>query len=206
MKSVAVLLSLILLTELMAKEEISEAFSKAERMVNQKNFKEQLKRQRDDLVGIQRWPMNSYKIPAAVSSHNSQNYLPDAELDFNKKNSEDSEAPLIFITLSMPTAEIKALLDEASKIGGVVVVRGFYKDLKSTLARAQELSLDNGFIIDPTMFKKYQIKQVPAFILPLSPNEFVSASGSVSLNYFLELIIRTGTKAEVLAAKKWVAK
>ncbi len=72
--------------------------------------------------------------------------------------------------------------------------------------------------IDPTLFARFGIDAVPAFVLPLEPLEAcdnsgcpqveaVVAKGSATLRYFLELAERTGSTDEVKSlASSWLAK
>ncbi|MBF0300541.1 MAG: type-F conjugative transfer system pilin assembly protein TrbC [Oligoflexia bacterium] len=122
-----------------------------------------------------------------------------------KNDNSENIPPIIFVSLSMPKDELKQLLFDANKIKSPVIIRGIYKDLKQTIEKIQEISLqDSGILIDPTQFKKYQITKVPTFILPISEESYVKGCGSVTLDYFLNLITRTGKEEEILKAKHWL--
>lgn len=132
------------------------------------------------------------------------------------------EVPLIIlISFSMSDSEIKSLLwDAASYPGSVVAIRGLIGgDFKKTINKIKSIGVDSdsaGITIDPTLFSRFGAEVVPTFILPLEgvgrcvedpckTPDHVRASGSISAEYFLRLIERTGTGPERDRAKKVLA-
>ncbi|MBF0367537.1 MAG: type-F conjugative transfer system pilin assembly protein TrbC [Oligoflexia bacterium] len=192
--------------ELMQKqEEIANLFSKASGLRENNDFDQNLQKERRNLKKITISSSHEYQIPDKFLSLKKE--VPLAKLGNSVETTRKVDrSPLIFVSLSMPQEELKLLLHEANRVGSAIVLRGFYKDLKSTLAKIKELKLEEGFMIDPTLFNQYAIKQVPAFIIPVDNDHYLKASGSVSLKYFLDLVIRVGTKDEVSIAKRWLAK
>ncbi len=105
---------------------------------------------------------------------------------------EDSALPskkasrpiLIFVSLSMPEASLKSLYQEAESLGAVLVLRGLqdhsFKKTASTLKR-----LGIAVQIDPTLFTRHEVRQVPTFI-GLYSEGVHRLSGNVSLSYVIE--------------------
>lgn len=185
---------------------IVELISRAEKVEKSKQFNEQLEISRKSLAQISK--TSEIKINRKLNIPSFTPKDPGASNIFKNLKFDSSlpltlDPPLIFVTLSMPIAELKLLLAEGSKIGAPVIIRGLYKDLKSTAKKIKELAVENGVLIDPTMFIKYQVREVPTFILPITNTKYVKGRGSVSLSYFLELVTRTGSKEESLIANRW---
>jgi conjugal transfer pilus assembly protein TrbC len=112
-------------------------------------------------------------------------------------------ALLIFVSFAMPEASLSRLVDQASRAGGVIVIRGLvHGSLKETVQRAQALIGQRrvGFQIDPQAFDRFSVAATPTFVLvkdgaqtaPCAAGTcfdragFVSATGDVSLRYALE--------------------
>ena len=77
----------------------------------------------------------------------------------------------IYVSLSMPDAELKAALQEASDIGATVALRGFDKETLSLMGTLSKLkALAEGITpeplvqLAPLMFKRNQINSVPVLI------------------------------------------
>ncbi len=149
----------------------------------------------------------------------------------NKAKLASDKCPIVLVSFSMPDNQLKALITEAHKVGAVVAIRGLVNDdFKQTLIKLRQLTNTNtdsleqgnnsqigGIIIDPTLFRRFSVSTVPTFILPLESlqpcteqgcvvPEHVQATGSATLKYFLDLVARTGSKAEQQAAQVWLAK
>lgn len=96
---------------------------------------------------------------------------------------------IIFVSLGMPNASLKALLHQAAQVNAPVIIQGLYKNnLKATASKIQSLitprskdgqlqpfKAQGGIMIDPTWFKMYDIKEVPAFVIT---NQFVPCTDS----------------------------
>ncbi|HRJ52242.1 MAG TPA: type-F conjugative transfer system pilin assembly protein TrbC [Candidatus Thiothrix moscowensis] len=121
--------------------------------------------------------------------------------------------PLVFVSMSMPNASLRLLLADAAKIGAQLVLNGLVDDdVQATAGRLLEIqgidpkatSLPDGMqavagmVIDPTLFSRLGIRQVPTFVLPAVPPaacvegqgcpvfRHVRLSGDVRLAYALE--------------------
>lgn len=120
--------------------------------------------------------------------------------------------PLVMIlaSLGMPEASLKQLLKQSEQYHVPLVIRGLYKhDFQKTVFKIQSLvapkegkPILSGFEINPTVFKKFSVNQVPAFVVvkegacqskaPCNPNDFDVVFGNVSLPNALELISTKG--------------
>jgi conjugal transfer pilus assembly protein TrbC len=103
----------------------------------------------------------------------------------NKPNNEI----YVFISFSMPDNLIRDYIIEARNYDGtVLVLRGFYKNsFRETTHKINKLG-DNkqvGVIVDPTLYQKYNIQQVPS-IVRVKGNSFDKIDGSISIKYALE--------------------
>jgi type-F conjugative transfer system pilin assembly protein TrbC len=125
-------------------------------------------------------------------------------------------APLIFLSFSMPEDDLRGLLGEAVKTGSPVVLRGMVENsMKRTVERLGALldkdeSSNTGpspaLATDPTLFERFKIDKVPAFVLPIvgvdtcTPvgcpiPDHLKLAGDVSLDYALDVMAREGTEA-----------
>lgn len=114
------------------------------------------------------------------ASASKPNPLEDSALPSKK----ESRPILIFVSLSMPEVSLQALYQEAESLGAVLVLRGLqehsFKKTASTLKR-----LGIAVQIDPTLFTRYEVSQVPTFV-GLYPEGVHRLSGNVSLSYVIE--------------------
>lgn len=122
--------------------------------------------------------------------------------------------PLVLVSFSMPETTIKRLVAQMREVNGSLVFRGFKDDnLKSMMAKINELKLEQGsIIIDPTMFTRFNVQQVPTFIIPGAPittcseekcetPKHIKVTGDVTVNYVLDLVERTGSDEDKLIVK-----
>ena len=123
----------------------------------------------------------------------------------------------IFISLSMPQATLRRLVEQAAHARASVFVRGFSgNSLRTTVAQVQELigHRDVAIQIDPQAFERFGVERVPSFVLvrdstrPVScasgicaPAEaFLRTTGDVSLDYALEYMQRRAPSFAKVAA------
>jgi type-F conjugative transfer system pilin assembly protein TrbC len=101
----------------------------------------------------------------------------------------------VFISFSMPDNMIKDYVSEAgdlkekNNIDIIFVLRGFYKNsFKETSHKIGQLSGNKniGVIIDPNLYKKYGVEQVPTIAKENNDDEFDKIIGSISIRYALE--------------------
>ncbi|MCB9063255.1 MAG: type-F conjugative transfer system pilin assembly protein TrbC [Halobacteriovoraceae bacterium] len=143
------------------------------------------------------------------------------KIDFDKitsrnnsvKRTDHNPTLFAFISLGMPENTIINILKEAKELKAKVYLRGVKKDLKTTIKIISDLSQKSGgsVLIDPTMFKKFNIDRVPAYVIAEKEPEaskyqssllpsFVKAYGDVTIEYFIDYIKRNGTKSQVAMA------
>jgi conjugal transfer pilus assembly protein TrbC len=121
----------------------------------------------------------------------------------------------IFITLDMPSASLRLLVDQAARAGAVLVLRGLKSpSMRETLAVVRPLIGERhvAWLIDPEAFTRFGVQHAPTFVLALDdggpaegqpkcisgcvvPPAFVSIAGDVSLDYALEAIMRRRPEA-----------
>ena len=105
---------------------------------------------------------------------------------------------LIFVSFSMPKESIKGWIAQAKKSDAAIYIRGLVNNsFKDTAKAVQELVQDQpgGLLIDPTLFKKYSITQVPAVVVTNS-DSFDVIYGDVNLDYALERISKAAQRSE----------
>ena len=91
----------------------------------------------------------------------------------------------VFVLFSMPKASLIELNNQAQKYNATLVMRGIYKNsFREMRKKILEISPDGLSInIDPKAFEKYNIKQVPTFVLVENNKEIHRLAGNVSLGY-----------------------
>jgi len=115
---------------------------------------------------------------------------------------------LIFVSFSMPQESLHQLLIEAHKMGGNLILRGLvnnsFKDTVQAVYHLVQNDNQGGMGIDPTLFKKFNITQVPAFVMvdhndlsqPLC-TKYDVVYGNVTLEYALRKIAKGGMEHEL---------
>lgn len=129
-------------------------------------------------------------------------------------SNEGHPPPLVFISLSIPEDSLRPLLGDAARMGSRLVLRGLVENsMQRTVERLGEL-LGGGrlggtatdhplppFAIDPTLFERFGVDKVPAFVLPANapapctPSDcpvpdHLKLAGDVSLAYALGVMAR----------------
>lgn len=112
---------------------------------------------------------------------------------------------LIFASLSMPEATLRALIADAQRTRALLVLRGVQdSSLRKTTERIQTLMGDakTAWNIDPALFQRFDVRAVPAFVLidPQRPvlvdcgadrcqgTAHAKVSGDVSVSHALQTI------------------
>lgn len=129
----------------------------------------------------------------------------------------------IAVSFSMPPETLMRLAQQASKVGAHLVLRGvvnnsLQKTVEATSTFVKRVP-DLQFDIDPTVYRRFGIRQVPAFVLTRdnqelkscsnecdTPDYFVSVAGDVTLDYALEHIARHGGKPFNVRAEQLLRK
>ena len=131
------------------------------------------------------------------------------------------EAPrfIAFASTSVPPAALRTMIDDVTRAGGVIVLRGLpqnsAKALTAALSKiARPGEQLNGVGIDPRLFRAFGIATVPTYVVASSDFDLcdgfdcVSAvpphdrmSGNVSTAYALETFAQGGGPGALLAAQ-----
>lgn len=117
---------------------------------------------------------------------------------------------LVFVSLSIPTVTLRLLAEQVDRAGGALFIRGLKGDsMQQTLSEVERV-LDGQNVswqIHPESFRRYNITQVPAFVLArpqpdcgasaqtcsqtaVDQDAFVKLAGDVSVEYALDTIGR----------------
>ncbi len=124
---------------------------------------------------------------------------------------------LIFVSFAMPQATLSKLVDQAARARATLVLRGLVNgSLRDTVERMQALigSRQVSVQIDPQAFDRFGIVRTPAFVLVregaqpqhcgsgmcMATDQFVLASGDVSLDYALRHFQRAAPRVSKDAA------
>lgn len=119
---------------------------------------------------------------------------------------EDSSL-FIMVSFSMPIESIDRLAEQSSKVGATMVLRGVLEGsltkTAETVARIVKRHPKLQLQIDPTLYRRFGINQVPTFILTRGAfdsrtcgkecgtnDAFASVAGDVTLDYALDQLAR----------------
>ena len=131
------------------------------------------------------------------------------------------EAPrfIAFASLSMPPAALRTMIDDVTRSGGVVVLRGLPQNSAKALTAAlskvarpgEQLT---GVGIDPRLFRAFGIEAVPTYVVTSSDFDLCDGfdcttevppydrmTGNVTAAYALETFARGGGPGALLAAQ-----
>ena len=204
---------------------VDQALLQSKKLQTSDALKNILKKQKESMSSAQSGPISDYNLPEYVDEARQKRYL---ESVFNGgfAESPDTEMPnrdkpIALISLAMPTEELRNLLRELKRVGSGAVIRGLVNnDFKTTVERVREIADGDdslaGISVDPTIFERFSVDRVPAFIMPLEPiegcspsgcavPEHVKAVGSITLDYFLRMIVRRSqVSLERNIAEQWL--
>ena len=128
----------------------------------------------------------------------------------------------VFVSFSMPEITLKRLLTQASRIEASLILRGLIDDdmgkTKTRIAQLLEADengltrIKGGFAIDPTLFERFDIQQVPTFVLTDSPAprctdagcddvSYARLSGDTTLEYALQTMQREAPAMKASASE-----
>lgn len=138
----------------------------------------------------------------------------------NPNATRDAPVLRIFVTLAMPEASLRLLVDQAQHANATLLLRGLKdRSMKQTLASVQALigTSKVAWQIDPEAYTRYGIRHAPTFVLTRATAEretspgtctgncvattaYFSVAGDVSLDYALDTIVRRHPDAGQVAA------
>lgn len=132
------------------------------------------------------------------------------------ENTNGVATPLVMVSFSMPDTTIKRLVEQMKEVNGSIVFQGFKGDkLDVMMTHISEMGIDSGsMMVDPTLFTRFNVTQVPTFIIPNEPimpctnqecetPKHIKVTGDVSLDYVFDLVERTGTKEDKAVISKY---
>lgn len=92
---------------------------------------------------------------------------------------------LVFVSFSMPKLSLRELSKASKKYNAKLILRGIYKEsFRKTAEKILEIDKKGlSLEINPKLFKQYEIKQVPTFVLIEGGDEISRLSGNVTLEY-----------------------
>lgn len=136
------------------------------------------------------------------------------------QQSKEEKMPelMVFVSLSMPGRGLRELGEQVAKAGGVLVIRGMIENsLPKTIEKVHTLH-EKGLpvMINPILFRKFQVSSVPSIVLLDKKNAFCLTpesnctpvadriTGNVTIDHALELFAASGDYSE--KAKEYLAK
>lgn len=198
------------------RQTVGRVLSQAQGMSQSQELLEQLKREQEAMLAVPNRPsvgssMNFGAMPGQIMEDGflSRALAAGQQVMEGMESGHRETGPIVLVSFSMADDAIRSLIEEAHRAGGAVVVRGLINNsFPETVTRLQKLAngSEGGLAIDPTVFRRFGIEQVPAFVLPVEPlractpegcpeSDAVTARGSASLVYFLDLVSRTSSNA-----------
>ncbi len=130
---------------------------------------------------------------------------------------DSDEQLLIFISASVPQESLRNLAQQAARLNAPLILRGVVDgDLPATAKFMRDILGDEEprarAMIDPTLFDRFGVKQVPAVVMvpggacvagaracPKVTPAHVHVAGDVTLDYALDHIARTHPESRTLA-------
>jgi len=104
------------------------------------------------------------------------------QLTESRQENSDSKV-YIFVSFGMPKEALKALAVDAKKYGAVLLIRGLIdSSFLKTATFVKEL--EESVVLDPLLFRKYNIVAVPTFIEEQQAG-YKKISGNITLAYAL---------------------
>jgi len=205
---------------------VNEAMKHANQIMQDGSLDKILNQERNKLNSLPRTMKGlNVQLPEYLETERNDRYMAKAlaagkAIDEAKNKPFEAKYPIVLISLSMPESKIKSLIEEAYTIGAAIAVQGLIgDDFQETLVKLKQLAgdMDGGVMIDPTLFRRFEVTAAPTFVLPLEPLQqctdkgcptplHVKATGSATFQYFLDLVARTGADKEKAEANVWLAK
>ncbi|NGX52238.1 MAG: hypothetical protein KR126chlam5_00534 [Candidatus Anoxychlamydiales bacterium] len=110
---------------------------------------------------------------------------------FEKNSGDNQSAVYIFISFSVPENTWLELDRTTSPINKIFVVRGIpnnsFEAFEKQIAALKDTGFSSSVEINPELFHKYEIKNVPSFVVT-DGGSFKKVSGNISLQTALEIL------------------
>jgi len=172
------------------------AMQAADQLSRQQHFQQQMRSQRNALIGA--------SVAPSIIQADSPPPLGRAAFDTvanatDPTHSTTAPTALVLVSLSMPASALREIARQATRIGAPLVLRGLKDNAFPATQRALATFGDipgAAFVIDPSAFRRFQVTQVPTFILPLEalapcenkgcpPTAHVRVAGEAGMEYWL---------------------
>ena len=119
-------------------------------------------------------------------------FLPLSFAQAEPNNTDNLGQVLIFISFSMPPTSIQQWAEQAKTLNAPLIVRGLVHDSfpetqQAVAALSQEKSY--GVVLDPRLFEKYHITQIPAVVLRRHASTACSPSQSCWQNDSFDVVV-----------------
>lgn len=144
---------------------------------------------------------NKASPDTGIEDGSEQKVCRSSAVSLEEKSAEDRyPSLLVFVSFSMPMEALKALGHQVNKAGGKLVFRGLVDgSFPKTSEKMRELGVDA--LIDPTLYRAFEIKACPVFLLldkPMPSSDekplYDQLSGHVSLHHALDTFRKNGNK------------
>jgi conjugal transfer pilus assembly protein TraW len=128
---------------------------------------------------------------------------PPAETDDAKMQQMlNTNAAYIFVSQSMPAAEIRAALQMSSETGAIVVVRGIMKGQPIDQVAQwfspymDQMDAAPTVAINPVVFKEFDVQSVPMTLVRYN-GKAVKVKGIIDVDYLLNQIVESGKEGDL---------
>lgn len=181
------------------------AVDQARALAKQQHFQDGVQRQRDRSAVVDAEALTPPQFDLHSPQPLGQAAMADALSPPTRPWAGTNRQPLlILVSFSMPDSELQELAAQGARIGAPLVLRGLVDDsFPATQKRLMRFRQIHGasFRIDPTLFRRFGVDQVPTFVLPLEPLQtcsmescpapaHVQLTGDAGLDYVLAEIDR----------------
>lgn len=175
--------------------------AKGDSYYQSQDFAKELGKERKKVEQVKPFLPNKIELPEDLKNQQWADAFDRVEIAAGEMPKEAPGAtygPLVFASLSVGKENLKVLAADAQKGQGAVVFRGVKNDDFRAM-RAELTGMGEGFVIDPTLFKRFDITEVPTIVLPLEPVvpcepegcpaiAFVKVSGNVTVQAAMDYI------------------
>jgi type-F conjugative transfer system pilin assembly protein TrbC len=181
------------------------AIDQAKALAGSHSFQSRLERQRAGLTTASTQPLPKPTFDVGAPQSIGPGAITDALAPASRQWAQTNQQPLlILVSFSMPDSELQQLAIQGARIGAPLVLRGLVDDsfpaTQKRLMRFRQIH-GAGFRVDPTLFQRFAVNEVPTFILPLEPLQtcsqqscpapaHVQLTGDAGLDYVLDEIDR----------------
>lgn len=134
--------------------------------------------------------VTEFKNPQAITSKKA-----DSGIAFNSEFVDGNDAKsYIFVSQTMPEAELKSAMEESSESGATLIFRGIKpgQAIDHIIIMINKIvqkypDLKPAAIMNPNLFTQYNINAVPATVVHLN-GKWIKATGTMSVDYLLSLM------------------